>query len=210
MHYILPESCKKTGLLTMAFKFWVVLAVFMAVIPFLSGQGISLFDPFATSAIILDPFDDLALFDPFAVRRARDISSSVFNVKVDWQETPESHIIRADIPGFGKEDTKVSVVDGRTLEIRGERKEEEVDNRDQWQRVERVKGYFWRKFRLPENADVENVKAEVENGVLTVTVPKKEQPKSAIRHVEISSTAHHANEEQTQPHLQRSTTCTAD
>ena len=90
--------------------------------------------------------------------------------------------------GLAKEDVKVQVEDGRVLQISGERKEEEFSSSDRWHRVERAQGSFLRRFRLPDNAKVEEVKAAMENGVLTVTVPKAAppEPKAAFRSINIS------------------------
>jgi HSP20 family protein len=74
--------------------------------------------------------------------------------------------------GLEKDDVKVTLVGDRTLEISGERTREEEKNTDTWHRVERSHGKFLRRFRLPENANVEAINAKVQNGVLTVTIPK--------------------------------------
>ena len=91
--------------------------------------------------------------------------------------------------GLSKEEVKVQVEEGRVLQISGERKKEETTSTDRWHRVERSQGSFLRRFRLPENAKLEEVKAAMENGVLTVTVPKASppEPKSAVRNIDISS-----------------------
>ncbi|XP_052178049.1 17.5 kDa class I heat shock protein-like [Diospyros lotus] len=99
---------------------------------------------------------------------------------VDWKETPETHLFMADLPGVNKEDVKVEVEEDRVLRIAGERKEEEGEGT--WHRRERRGGKFRRQFRLPENAKTEEVKASMENGVLTVLIPKRELKKN----VEIS------------------------
>ncbi|KAJ7300144.1 hypothetical protein O6H91_Y063700 [Diphasiastrum complanatum] len=161
----------------------------MALTPFFTtGQvGPSVFDPFYSTSIV-DPFDVFTgWLQPLGSLRTQDTSAVVpFNVRIDWLETPDSHILIADVPGFKKSDIKVSVVDGRTLEISGERQEEEVQQGDTWHRVERKQGQFIRRFRLPENADVENVKAQVEDGVLRVTIPKKHKREPDVRQIEIS------------------------
>ena len=84
---------------------------------------------------------------------------------------------------------KVQVDERYVLQISGERKKEESASTDRWHRVERSQGSFLRRFRLPENAKLEEVKAAMENGVLTVTVPKAAppEPKSAVRTIDISS-----------------------
>lgn len=62
---------------------------------------------------------------------------------------------------------------------------EKEDKNDKWHRVERGRGKFLRRFRLPENAKVEEVKASMENGVLTVMVPKTKEKKPEIKSIEI-------------------------
>jgi HSP20 family protein len=86
---------------------------------------------------------------------------------------------------------KVQVEDGRVLQISGERKKEETSSTDRWHRVERSQGSFLRRFKLPENTKLEEVKAAMENGVLTVTVPKipPPEPKSSVRTIDISSSS---------------------
>nr|DAD43665.1 TPA_asm: hypothetical protein HUJ06_001895 [Nelumbo nucifera] len=68
----------------------------------------------------------------------------------------------------------------------GERNREHEEKNDKWHRVERSSGKFFRRFRLPENAKVDQVKAAMENGVVTVIVPKDETKKPEMKAVEIS------------------------
>ena len=91
--------------------------------------------------------------------------------------------------GLSKQEVKVQVEEGRVLQISGERKKEETSSSDRWHRVERSQGSFLRRFKLPENTKLEEVKAAMENGVLTVTVPKAAppEPKSEVRTIDISS-----------------------
>ncbi|KAG0586567.1 hypothetical protein KC19_2G100600 [Ceratodon purpureus] len=148
----------------------------------LSGRGHSILDPFEVTSI----WDPLALLESGPSRQfVRDVLA-VGNTQVDWRETPESHIFKANLPGLKKEEVKVQVVDGKTLEISGERKKEEVQKGDTWHRVERTQGKFMRRFRLPENASVDEVKAHAADGVLTVTIPKVQKPKEQVRQIEIA------------------------
>ncbi|KAF4349447.1 hypothetical protein G4B88_026227 [Cannabis sativa] len=88
--------------------------------------------------------------------------------------------------GLKKEEVKVEVEDDRVLHISGERNVEKEDKNDTWHRVERSSGKFMRRFRLPENVKMDQIKAAMENGVLTVTVPKEEVKKPDVKSIEIS------------------------
>ena len=104
-------------------------------------------------------------------------ASAIANTQIDWKETSEAHIFKADLPGLKKEEVKIELEEGqRILQISGERSKEEEQKNDKWHRIERSRGKFLRRFRLPENVKVEEIKAKMENGVLTVTVPKQAEP----------------------------------
>ena len=95
-------------------------------------------------------------------------------------------MFKADLLGLKKEEVKVEVEDDRVLQISGERKVEKEEKKDMWHRVERSNGKFLRRFRLPENAKMDQIKASMENGVLIVTVPKVEVKKPDVKSIEIS------------------------
>ncbi|XP_027161977.1 18.1 kDa class I heat shock protein-like [Coffea eugenioides] len=144
---------------------------------------------------IWDPFQGWPFnsdFSPFSgqLRTTFPSSSSetasFAHASIDWKETPNAHVFKADVPGLRKEEVKVEVEDDRILQISGERKREIEDKGHTWHKVERSSGKFMRRFRLPENAKVEQVKASMENGVLTVTVPKAEIRKPDVKSIEIS------------------------
>ncbi|KAE7998685.1 hypothetical protein FH972_003204 [Carpinus fangiana] len=123
----------------------------------------------------------------FPFTSASDKSSAFVNTRVDWKETPEAHIFKANLPGLKKEEVKVQVEEGRVLQISGEKSREQEEKNDKWHWIERSSGKFLRRFRLPENAKMDQVKASMKNGVLTVTVPKEEEKKPAeAKAVEIS------------------------
>jgi HSP20 family protein len=143
----------------------------------------SVFDPFSLD-LWADPFDTFRSVVP-AIRNNSE-TAAFANARVDWKETPEAHVFKADLPGVKKEEVKVEVEDGNVLVVSGERTKEKEDKNDKWHRVERSSGKFVRRFRLPENVKVEEVKAGLEDGVLTVTVPKAEAKKPEMKAVEIS------------------------
>ena len=150
----------------------------MALSPFILG-GSDIFDPFNFDSFLFGGRSHGGSKDGSSY--ARDVAA-VANTQVDWKETPDCHIFKANLPGLSKEEVKVQVEEGRVLQISGERKKEEsCTSGEKWHRVERTHGCFLRRFRLPDNAKVEEVQAAMENGVLTVTVPKlQKQPPRTI------------------------------
>ncbi|XP_075502657.1 17.8 kDa class I heat shock protein-like [Primulina tabacum] len=150
----------------------------MSLIPsFFGNNRSSIFDPLSMD--IWDPFEG------FRSVSNRDISGFV-SARVDWKETPEAHVFKADLPGLKKEEVKVEVEEGRVLQISGERSSEKEEKNDKWHRVERSGGKFLRRFRLPENAKVGEIKAAIVDGVLTVTVPKEEVKQPEVKAIDIS------------------------
>jgi HSP20 family protein len=144
------------------------------------------FDPFSLD--LWDPFDGF----PFGsgngsiFPRASSDTATFAGARIDWKETPQAHVFQADVPGLKKEEVKVEVDDGNVLQISGERNKEKEEKTDTWHRVERSSGKFLRRFRLPDNAKTEPIKASMENGVLTVTVPKEEAKKPDVKPVQIT------------------------
>ncbi|KAI3897540.1 hypothetical protein MKX03_010405 [Papaver bracteatum] len=159
----------------------------MSIVPSFFGDKIAnVFDPFSL-ADVWNPYKDLPLhiFNP----EFSNDTSRFASTKIDWKETPEAHIFKADLPGLKKEEVKVEVVEEKVLQIKGERNIDKEEKVDKWHRVEHSSGKFMRKFRLPENAKVDQLKATMENGVLTVTIPKQDQVKktSNVKTIDISS-----------------------
>ncbi|PWA94578.1 Alpha crystallin/Hsp20 domain-containing protein [Artemisia annua] len=156
----------------------------MSIIPsFLTGRRSNVFDPFSMD--VWDPFQGISS----ALGNLPDTSretAAIANTRIDWKETPEAHVFKADLPGLRKEEIKVEVEDGSVLQISGERSRENEEQNDKWHRVERSSGKFMRRFRLPENAIMDEVKATMENGVLTVVVPKMEEKRPEVKAIDIS------------------------
>ncbi|KAK6263527.1 hypothetical protein SCA6_018961 [Theobroma cacao] len=126
--------------------------------------------------------------DPFRILEhtpltvPKGVETTLALARADWKETPQAHVISLDIPGMKKDDVKIEVEENRVVRVSGERKDEEQAEGDKWHRAERINGKFWRQFRLPGNADLDHIKAHLEDGVLRIVVPKfaeeiKRQPK---------------------------------
>ncbi|KAK8571845.1 hypothetical protein V6N12_027915 [Hibiscus sabdariffa] len=171
---------------TRAFIFLMAAAAFMASqVNGLMPYTRSLFD---MMNIPEDPFRILE-HTPLAVPKATE-PVAVALARADWKETPRFHVIAVDIPGMKKEDVKIEVEENRVLRISGERKEEQEVEGEKWHRAERTNGKFWRQFRLPGNADLDHIKAHLEDGVLRITVPKfSDEAKRQSKVIDIDSSA---------------------
>ncbi|KAF5201361.1 17.3 kDa class I heat shock protein [Thalictrum thalictroides] len=158
----------------------------MSIIPSIfGGNGSNVFDPFSLD--VWDPFQGFPFNNSLSASSSAREASQFASTRIDWKETPEAHVFKADLPGLKKEEVKVEVEEGKVLQISGERSKETEEKNDKWHRVERSSGKFFRRFKLPENAKVDEVKATMENGVLTVTVPKQEIKKPEVKSIEISA-----------------------
>ncbi|KAL0316358.1 UNVERIFIED_CONTAM: class I heat shock protein [Sesamum radiatum] len=116
---------------------------------------------------ICNPFDEFHHMDHRHAASFHNIT------KFEWKETPEAHVLRAELPGFKKEEVKVEVEEGKVLKISGKKEVEKEEKRENWQYFEHSEGKFLRAFTLAENVKHDEVRCSWENGVLTVAVPKK-------------------------------------
>ncbi|XP_058744764.1 15.7 kDa heat shock protein, peroxisomal-like [Vicia villosa] len=110
---------------------------------------------------------------------------------LDWIESPTSHILKINVPGLSKDEIKLQIEEGNILHLRGESLKEENHGKEiVWHVAERGTGKegFSRMIELPENVKLDQIKAHVENGVLTVIVPKDSASKShKVRNINITS-----------------------
>jgi HSP20 family protein len=136
----------------------------------------------------------LSHYDPLASLRAvesafnRMLSEPQTNrpwaPSVDIYETQNELVLKADVPDVDPEQIEVKV-ENQTLSIAGERKFESEATEKGYHRIERSYGHFVRSFAVPNAFDTENINAAYKNGVLTVTLHKKEAAKP--RQVKIQS-----------------------
>jgi len=103
---------------------------------------------------------------------------------VDIEETEQAYLVSADLPGVDQKDVKVSL-ENQMLSIRGERRAETDESRKGRHRVERAWGVFERTFTLPHTVDAEHVKAAYKDGVLTITLPKREGARQKLIEVKV-------------------------
>jgi HSP20 family protein len=97
---------------------------------------------------------------------------------VDIKEEADKFVLHADIPGVKPEEIDISMEAG-ILTIKGEKNTEATTEKENYKRVERTYGSFYRRFSLPDTANAEAISAASKNGVLVITIPKREavQPK---------------------------------
>ena len=143
-----------------------------------------------------DPFRDLRslqeevnrLFSTNMTRAFGDegIARGAWAPSVDIYENKDQIVLEAELPGMKQEDFDLSV-ENNVITLRGERKFEKTDEADNYHRVERSYGAFTRSFTLPQTVSAEGATAEYNNGVLRVTLPKREEVKA--RRIQVAGQA---------------------
>jgi HSP20 family protein len=128
-----------------------------------------------------DPYrmmDALLRWDPFRSGEGWFPRGGELAPSFDLKETGDSYVVKADVPGIKEDELEVNV-SGNVLTISGRREEDHREESDRYYATERSYGSFSRSFALPEGVEVDRVRANLEAGVLSVTVPKKPevQPK---------------------------------
>ncbi len=103
---------------------------------------------------------------------------------VDISETEDAVVVRADVPGLAPEDLEINL-SGNVLTIKGEKKQEKEEKKENFYRVERVYGSFMRSIELPAEVDPEKVEATYKNGVLKIILPKKAESRGKTIKVKV-------------------------
>src|ERR687884_1693730 len=156
------------------------------------------------SIVRYDPFRDLRslqdevnrLFTTNLSRAFGDegIARGAWNPSVDIYENKDQIVLEAELPGMNREDFDLSI-ENNVITLRGERRFEKKDDSDNYHRVERSYGQFTRAFTLPQSVTAEGATAEYRNGVLRVTLPKREEVKA--RRIEIAGEGNEAKPQRT-------------
>ena len=146
------------------------------------------------SIVKVDPFREFAamqdrmsrLFGNVYLRDEDTSFRGTWVPAVDIFET-ETHdlVVRAELPGMTREDIVVSV-ENNTLVLKGEKKFDAEVKEENYRRIERTYGQFQRSFTLPTTVDTNKVTADYRNGVLTVTLPFREEAKPRTINVEVA------------------------
>ena len=130
-------------------------------------------DPWRSMRALLawDPFREMSPFSSFEERAA-------FLPAFDVKETKDAYLFKADMPGIADRDLEVTMT-GNRLTVSGKREEGKEERSERYYTYERAYGSFSRSFTLPDGTDIERLHASLDQGVLTITVPKKPevQPK---------------------------------
>ena len=128
------------------------------------------------------------LFNDVFERKGEESSLSAWAPAVDIYETEHELVVKADLPDVDPKDLDIRV-ENNILTIRGERKFEKKVSEENYLRVERSYGSFARSFTLANTVNAEAIKADYQNGVLTLTVPKREEAKPKQIKVNVATPA---------------------
>jgi HSP20 family protein len=139
-----------------------------------------------STSLSIDPLHGLRLFEDAVTRMMSEPRASrPWSPAVDILETDDTLTVKADLPDVKIEDIDIRV-ENQTLTIKGTRKFENDAAVKGYHRIERSYGEFVRSFAVPSTVDTDKVAADYKNGVLTITLPRKESAKP--RQVKVSIT----------------------
>jgi HSP20 family protein len=141
------------------------------------------YDPFREMRSLQDEVNRL-FASSFSRNDDGDLMRGAWSPQVDIFENKDQIVLEAELAGMRPEDVNISI-ENNVLTIHGERKFEKKDEQDNFHRVERSYGSFTRSFTLPPTVAAENANAEFENGVLRLTLAKREEAKP--RRIEIKA-----------------------
>ncbi|MGH9844838.1 MAG: Hsp20/alpha crystallin family protein [Blastocatellia bacterium] len=145
-------------------------------------------DPFGDLRNMQDDFNRLFTNTLPRLFNGEEVLSGSWSPRVDIAEGENAIVLEADLPGMNPEDFKLSIENFK-LTLSGERKFEDEKKDENWHRVERSYGSFARTFSLPNTVNAEEVKADFRDGVLRVTLPKREEVKARQIEVKVGNLA---------------------
>jgi HSP20 family protein len=149
-------------------------------------RTIARWEPFRGVTTLQDQIN--RLFNDAFERTGDQSNLSAWAPAVDIYETEHELVVKADLPDVDPKDLDIRV-ENNILTIRGERKFEKKVNEENYLRVERAYGSFARSFTLANTVNTDAIKADYQNGVLTLTIPKREEAKPKQVKVNVSAPA---------------------
>ena len=132
-------------------------------------------DPFRELSTIQDRMNRL-FQDAYAPTREEGLSTAAFAPLTDVYEDDNHVTLKLEVPGIDEKDLDIRV-ENNNLIIKGERKFENEEKEENFRRVERQYGTFVRSFSLPSTVDTDNINANYDKGVLSITMPKRAEAK---------------------------------
>ena len=132
-------------------------------------------DPFRELSTIQDRMNRL-FQDAYSPTREEGLSSAAFAPPADVYEDENHVTLKLEVPGIEEKDLDIRV-ENNNLIIKGERKFEKEEKEENFRRVERQYGNFVRSFTLPATVDTDNINANYDKGVLTISMPKRAEAK---------------------------------
>ena len=145
----------------------------------------SVLSPFRGFSTLQDQIN--RVFNDAFERRGEESNLTTWAPAVDIFETENELVVKADLPDVDPKDLDIRV-ENNILTLRGERKFEKKVNEENYLRVERAYGTFSRSFALSNTVNTESIKAEYQNGVLELHVPKREEAKPRQIKVNVETT----------------------
>ncbi len=149
-------------------------------------RTIARWEPFRRATSLQDQVN--RLFNDVLERAGEESSLTAWAPSVDIYETEYELVVKADLPEVDPKDLDIRV-ENNILTIRGERKFEKKVNEENYLRVERSYGSFARSFTLANTVNSEAIKADYQNGVLTLSIPKREEAKPKQIKVNVATPA---------------------
>jgi HSP20 family protein len=142
------------------------------------------YDPFRDLRSLQDEINRIFTGATPVSSSREDMLNGDWSPRVDIFENKDNLVLEAELPGLNREDFELSF-ENNVLTLKGERKFEKKTDNDNYHRIERLYGAFTRSFTLPQTVTAEGAAAEFRNGILQVSLPKREETKA--RKIEVIS-----------------------
>ena len=137
-------------------------------------MAISRWDPFRDLNVLQDRMNRLFNDAGRGWRTDEPAATTTWSPAVDIFETENEIVVKAELPGVDRKDISLNL-ENNVLTLKGERKFEKETKEENYHRIERAYGGFSRAFSIPATVDEEKIRADYQDGILRIALPKKEQ-----------------------------------